>query len=266
MSERWFSDEELREMSRPTMDCATEAIDRGDLEEAKSLCEREKHESQFMHDMLVDGMAGLISFVKEKLGDEGVREAWEWSLERSWKESVEKIDAADRKAIAQALAATWRGHSTGGVGPNPGAFEIAEDDEKLTFTMNPCGSGQRLWRNGRYGPDGWGVTDSAHDWSYGREGFPLYCTHCAFMNELGPINWIGYPVYPVRAARGLRPRPLCLALVQGPGGHPGAPLGALRAGAKPAGLVPALGAEGEGVEAGAPVDRDLLARHLRGVL
>jgi len=40
MSERWFSDEELREMSRPTMDCATEAIDRGDLEEAKSLCER----------------------------------------------------------------------------------------------------------------------------------------------------------------------------------------------------------------------------------
>ena len=90
----------------------------------------------------------MISFVKEKLGDEGVREAWEWSLERSWKQSVQKIDAADRKTIAQALAATWRGHSTGGVGPNPGAFEISEDEEKLTFTMNPCGSGQRLWRNG----------------------------------------------------------------------------------------------------------------------
>ena len=95
--------------------------------------------------------------------------------------------------------------------------------------MNPCGSGQRLVRNGRYGPDGWGVTDSAHDWSYGREGFPLYCTHCAFMNELGPINWIGYPVYPVRASRGLRARPLRLALVQGPGRHPRPPLGALRA-------------------------------------
>jgi hypothetical protein len=117
--ERWFSEEELAEMSRPTMDCAIEAMDAGDLDRAKELCEREKHESQFMHDMLVDGMAGLISFVKEKLGDEGVREAWEWSLERSWKQSVEKIDAADRRTIAQALAATWRGHSTGGVGPNP---------------------------------------------------------------------------------------------------------------------------------------------------
>ena len=40
------------------------------------------------------------------------------------------------------------------------------------------------------------MTDEAHDWSYGREGFPLYCTHCAFMNEALPIRWIGYPVYP----------------------------------------------------------------------
>ena len=68
MPERWFSDDELAEMSRPTMELASEAIDRGDPETAKQLCEREKHESQFMHDLLVDGMAGLISFVKEKLG------------------------------------------------------------------------------------------------------------------------------------------------------------------------------------------------------
>jgi hypothetical protein len=66
--------------------------------------------------------------------------------------------------------------------------------------MNPCGSGQRLWRNGAYkGEDPYGVTEKAHDWSYGREGFPLYCTHCAFMNELLPIRWYGMPLYPSRA-------------------------------------------------------------------
>jgi hypothetical protein len=138
----------------------------------------------------------LISFVHSKLGDDAVEEAWEYSLERHWKRAVETIADSDRREIARALAATWRAHSTSGVGPKPGAFEIAEDEEKLTFTMNPCGSGQRLWRLGRYGENGWGVTDGAHDWSYGREGFPLYCTHCAFMNELLPIRWIGFPVYP----------------------------------------------------------------------
>jgi hypothetical protein len=196
MAERWFSEDELRQMSRPTMERAIEAIDRGDTAEAKRLCESMKHESQFMHDLLVDGTAGLISFVKERLGDEGVKDAWQWSLERSWKKPVEAIASTDRRELAHRLAATWRAHSCSGVGPAPGAFEVEEDDEKLTFRMNPCGSGQRLWRMGRYGENGWGLTDEAHDWSYGRAGFPLYCTHCAFMNETLSIRWIGYPVYP----------------------------------------------------------------------
>ena len=120
MSERWFSDEELAEMSRPTMERAIEAIDAGDLEAAKRLCEAMKWESQFMHDLLVDGVAGLISFVKEKLGDDGVEEAWEYSLERSWKKPVETIDKLDRKVVAESLAATWRAHSTCGRRPEPG--------------------------------------------------------------------------------------------------------------------------------------------------
>ena len=218
-------------MARPTMERAIEALERGDSDRAARLCEEMKHESQFMHDLLVDGIAGLISFVKERLGDEGVEEAWRWSLERSWRRPVETIAESDRREVAKSLAATWRAHSTSGVGPKPGAFEIAEDDEKLTFTMNPCGSGQRLWRLGRYGEDGWGVTDEAHDWSYGREGFPLYCTHCAFMNEALPDPLDRISGVPVRPARRLRPRSLHLVLVQGPGRHPGPALRPLRVGA-----------------------------------
>src|SRR5262245_25686029 len=130
MADRWFSDDELAEMARPTMDRAIEAIERGDAEEAKRLCEAMKHESQFMHDLLGDGVAGLISFVHDRLGDDGVEEAWTYSLERSWKAPVETIAKSDRREIAKALAATWRAHSTSGVGPHPGAFEITEDDEK----------------------------------------------------------------------------------------------------------------------------------------
>src|SRR5262245_2155253 len=99
-------------MSRPTMERANEETEAGDDGRAKQRCEAMKWESQFMHDLLVDGVAGLISFVKEKLGDDGVAEAWEYSLERSWKRPVETIDQTDRRTVAQALAATWRAHST----------------------------------------------------------------------------------------------------------------------------------------------------------
>jgi hypothetical protein len=179
VTERWFSHEELDDMSRPTMDRAIEAIERGDSDTAKALCEEMKQEWRLLHDLMAGGMAGLISFVQDRLGDDGVEEAWEYSLERGWKSHAEAIQKQDRRWMVHALAANWRAHSCSGTGPNPGAFTITEDDEKFTFAMNPCGSGQRLWRNGAYeGPNGFGVTDEAHDWSYGRAGFPLYCTHC----------------------------------------------------------------------------------------
>ena len=184
-------------MSRPTMERAIEAIERGDPEQAKALCEAMKHESQFMHDLLVDGVAGLISFVKDKLGDEGVEEAWSDCA----RAQLAQAGRDDRRVATAArsprpLAATWRAHSTSGVGPQPGGVRDLRGRREAHLHHEPCGSGQRLWRIGRYGPEGWGVTDEAHDWSYGREGFPLYCTHCAFMNETLPIRWIGYPVYP----------------------------------------------------------------------
>jgi hypothetical protein len=196
MSERWFSDEELAELSRPTMDKAIEALDAGDVDRARALCEEMKHEWRFLHDLMVNGVAGLLTFIQERLGEDAVREAQDGD-QRFWRGAVEQIDSTDRRAIVFALAATWRAHSCSGTGPSPGAFTITEDDEKVTFAMNPCGSGQRLWRNGAYQGEGaYGLTKEAHDWSYGRKDFPIYCTHCTFMNESLPLRWIGRPLYP----------------------------------------------------------------------
>ncbi|MEA2373860.1 MAG: hypothetical protein QOD53_323, partial [Thermoleophilaceae bacterium] len=66
MGEHWFSEEELRDMSRPTMDRAIEALDRGDVDEARALCQAMKHEWRFLHDLMVEGIAGLITFVQER--------------------------------------------------------------------------------------------------------------------------------------------------------------------------------------------------------
>jgi len=197
MAERWFTDVQLAELSRPTLDRVIAAIDAGDADLARALCVEMKSEWLMLHDLYAESTAGLLTFIKDRLGEDAIAAAHEESMERGWKRQVEKIAAVDRRELVHLLAATWRAHSTSGVGKNPGAFTITEDDEKVTFTMNPCGSGQRLWRNGHYArPDGYAVTDEAHDWSYGRKGFPIYCTHCTFMNELLPIRWLGFPIYP----------------------------------------------------------------------
>lgn len=196
MGERWFGEEELEELSRPTMDRAIEALDAGDVEGARALCEEMKSEWLMLHDLMVESVLGLVSYIQEELGDEGVAAAWTSQSERGWKRHHDAIGELDRRRVVELLAATWRAHSGSGVGSHPGAFTITEDEEKVTFAMNPCGSGQRLVRRGIYEKGGYGRTREAHDWSFGRKDFPLYCTHCSFMNESLPIQWSGYPLYP----------------------------------------------------------------------
>jgi hypothetical protein len=198
MGERWFSEQQLAEMSRPTMDRAIEAIDAGESERARKLCAEMKHEWQMLHDLMAGAVLDLVSFVQQQGGDDAVAAAWRSGMERGWRRHHTAIEQVERRRVVELLAATWRAHSCSGVGPHPGAFTITEDDEKVTFELGPCGSGQRLVLNGAYEglPDG-GRTREAHDWTFGRERMPLYCTHCAFMNESLPIEWSGYPLYPL---------------------------------------------------------------------
>ena len=202
MTERWFDQEELDAMSRPTMDVLLEALDRGDTDEVRRLAERMKSEWGMLHDLLVEMVAGLATYVHRQEGDAGVAAAWEDTFERSWRSHVERTAELDRKQVVDLLARTWRAHSISGSGRHPAAFSVSEDDEKVTFDMHPCGSGQRLVLKGRYEGEGaYAVTTEAHDWSDDRAGFPVYCTHCSFMNEILPLRWIGLPLYPGHAPR-----------------------------------------------------------------
>jgi hypothetical protein len=197
MSERWFSDEQLDAMSRPTMDRAIAALEAGDVEGARAACEAMRHEWGMLHDLMTESVLGLVTYIQDKLGDDGVAEAWTQTCERGWRRQVEQINQIPRRKVVELLAATWRAHSLSGTGEDPASFTIEEDDEKLTFVLHPCGSGGRLVRRGLYEREGYGKTTQAHDWSFHRKDMPLYCTHCAFMNESLPIKWAGFPLYPL---------------------------------------------------------------------
>src|SRR3712207_6333941 len=124
MGERWLGEEELRDMARPTMERIVEAIDAGDLERARALAREGQGEWLMLHDLMAESILSLISFVQEKHGDDGVKEAWEYGLERGWKRHHGAIERLDRKTVVGLLAATWREHSAGGVGEHPGRFKI----------------------------------------------------------------------------------------------------------------------------------------------
>ena len=120
--------------------------------------------------------------------------------------------------VAKALAATWRATRPAESAPSPDRSRSPRTTEKLTFTMNPCGSGPAVWRRAATGRDGWG-SPTRPTTGATAAGLPALL-HPLRVHERGAADRLDrLPGVPVRPARGLRPRSLRLALVQGPRRH-----------------------------------------------
>ena len=85
MSERFFSDDDLRDMERRTVDRLTDAIDAGDADKAKKIARRMYNEFLGMHDLYGNWITATLSEVAKRHGDEelnhvmveGVRAWWD---------------------------------------------------------------------------------------------------------------------------------------------------------------------------------------------
>ena len=72
---RLFTDEELREMGRRTLDVAQEAIEQGDKQKAKELVQRMYKEFNHLHDGYMFWATGLLTYIYQNYGIESVEKA-----------------------------------------------------------------------------------------------------------------------------------------------------------------------------------------------
>ncbi len=193
--------EDIDDLGVPTQTMLRHAIDAGRLDEAKTLASYTIAESKGLHDLFCDWLWDLLTQIARRFGEEALGEILRasqgsWMLRRSWKGFL-GMSVKERLALT---AEIMRSHH-GGPGQD-GELTITEDEHRYSLIMDPCGSGGRMRRGdpvdgtpSRLGaPYNFGVTQTAHDWSWGREGVPYYCTHCA-MNEILPMEWGGHPLW-----------------------------------------------------------------------
>lgn len=175
---RLFTDEELKEMSVRTLDVLLEAIDAGDKEKAKHLANRMYREFNHLHDGYFTWVTALQSFIYNNYGIEALeqaeREAHTIEANFVWRSAG---GTPDFKTRVRSMAGGLKGHLQ--------PVTVEEDDEKVTITMKPCGSGERIIRMGGYEPEiGLARVKEAHPITYMQENFPIYCVHCPVMEML----------------------------------------------------------------------------------
>ena len=186
--ERVFTEAELEDMGRRTVDVLGETIDAGDKEEAKKLSHRMYREFQSMHDSYRDWVTSLLTYIYEHYGDEALYEAMHQGCGAWFKPMVELYsETEDFRRRVQMLVMGLRGHLQ--------PMKVEEDDEKVCITMVPCGSGERIFKEGGYGPPkNFSIVKKPQPLTYGKPNCPVYCTHEPML-EILPIEWKGYPVW-----------------------------------------------------------------------
>jgi hypothetical protein len=178
-SKKIFTDEELEEMGKRTLDLLLEAIDAGNKDKAKFLAQRMLAELKHLHDGYFTWVTGLQTYIYEHMGVDAVEEAERQAHTIESRVVWPAPEETDFRGQVENLLSGLRGHFQ--------PITVKEDDEKVTVTMEPCGSGERLIRKGGY-EQGLSKVKESHPITWGLKDFPLYCTHCPVMEILNIEN------------------------------------------------------------------------------
>ncbi|MBN2178136.1 MAG: hypothetical protein JW743_01730 [Deltaproteobacteria bacterium] len=207
MAHYLFTKEELEELSIPYPDLIIRKIGSREYDKARSLS-REMAESRVvLHDFFADSCVVLWSWIGEQMGEEVMEDMFRYVFEHSVRRQLFKISVLfqvyPRFAISFLAEAGWRSHSCFGTGEYPARFSITEDEEKFTFHLHPCASGERLRRKGWYEPmRGGKLAEGAYGFTHNHKDFPYYCMHCPFHNEILPYETLGHLMWPLDEPQG----------------------------------------------------------------
>lgn len=178
------------ELERSALDRARAAIADGDTAAANQALDDVLAEERPIHDLYGDMCASFLTFIAGELGEDAVEAAWRHVADDVWRPVLEQFKAAaDTTGLAHAFAAFLISHRY--------AFTVLEDDEKWSFEVDYCTSGERMVTEGKVAGVGtdldghhrFGSTAGAHPWSLDRAGFPYYDVHSALWMKLLPAEW-----------------------------------------------------------------------------
>lgn len=159
---------------------------------------------QGAHDRAVDRVSGLIDIAVTTVGEDSLGDLWD-ALMADWYQVHAKRYALDNQPwgtsahqLMIAIVDGFHAHLTGT--GRQGDIEIINEPTRIGFRFAPCGSGGRSIDSRitddapRAGtPFGFAVTTAEHDWAWNKVGICSYCVHCCQLNEVMPIDRLGYP-------------------------------------------------------------------------
>jgi hypothetical protein len=154
---------------------AIEAIKAGKTQEALGYLNDVHEQFHALHDAYSNDISLLEGTLAQTQGDK-----WYETFERKkvfelLGPKYERYKGMSVEQRVEAICNSMRAHYS--------EFHVVEDAEKFVVKITGCGAGGRLVRDNIAKRQN-AVTKKPYPWSFDRVGFPYYCAHAYFLNEL----------------------------------------------------------------------------------
>lgn len=143
------------------------------------------------HDRHLELVAAWIDAAVQGLGEAWLGELWA-ELQADGIAEYDRYDVRrnlwDRShdLLIQIAIEGMHGHLGGP--DRRGEVDVTEHEDRVELRFEPCGSGGVLRARERFG-----VTTQQYDFAWNKTGVCHYCIHCCVLQQLTPIDRLGYP-------------------------------------------------------------------------
>jgi hypothetical protein len=188
---RMIRKEGVEELGIGTVRVINDLIDQGKAEEAKAMVDYFRTEMLVVHDIYAQYVQDILAFIATTFGEDQVEAAFRAALGTWFGERYEAYNKMTLEERVQLTAEGMRCHLDGP--ERKGDFTLIEEKERYVYKWDPCGSGGAIRRRAAAQGTEVASAQEAHNWTWGKKGVCLYCTHCSMVNEILPIENFGYP-------------------------------------------------------------------------
>jgi hypothetical protein len=172
----------------------------GDFESFTRLLDAWRGDDRLIHDILSDWVWALLSVLGRKWGEAALGE-----IQRATEEPWVTVRYAAIRDITpeeslQLSSEAHRGHFAGPM--RDGSLTIIVEPDRYVLQLDQCGSGGRMVQGDPVVGNGSRLSppynfmriEGAYNWTWGIRGVGAYCAHCAIVNQILPIEWLGTPM------------------------------------------------------------------------
>jgi hypothetical protein len=191
---------EQAQRQRDWREAVDRAIEAGKVAEFNRLLDARLPQAWLMHDLQADWSWALLTLFAKEWGEEILDEVLRVTEEPWVTTRYAKLKDMNQEQAFQLTIEGMRGHFTGP--GRVGQIIVTDEPDRWVMSFDACGSGGRMRRGDPLvgsgsrldAPYHFLMVEGAYDWTWNRTGVCAYCAHCAVVNQVLPIEGLGYPM------------------------------------------------------------------------